>query len=456
MAIALVANTDWSQNGVNPSSNINTTGATLLVMSIGQYIQGSNAAPTITDTFNNTWTLAIAQGVSGGGNQAELLYYVANAKVGANHNFTTSYVGGTGYPSQQVAAFSGVITASPLAQTTGFWAGSGASASTIQPGSLTPTTNGSLIISNAGNFVNTGTGANITVDSGLTVINHDRAVFAQNQGSALAYLVQTTASAINPTWTLSSTTNQFDYMTNMAVFQPQAIVGPGIALQGHGTWFAELTPVTSGAFNTTTGNPNLIVVCVDNNITGGGTVLPTLSDSMNNVWIEKEQVGTNISSAIFYCINPNLSTSHTFTVNGIGVAGGTFIAAACSVSWWSGAAGGVGPANSAQGFGPITTVQTGAVSPNINLAPLGGTLIIANLSSDTVAQNCTVNSSFIIIDSVQWVNVQNTGLTTAYLIQGSPASVNPTFTAPNSTNDMMATIASFYPGTAAPMLGGVF
>lgn len=224
---ALVAHLDWQQNGVDPSSSINTTGATLLVMSIGQYIQINNAAPTVSDSFSNTWQLAGRAAnpptASGGAeNECEYLFYAANAKVGNGHSFTTTM--SSGYPSQQVAAFSGITTVNPLFAANGFYTGSGGSPVSIQPGIVTPTQPNSLIITAQGNFVNTGTGANATVNDGFTISNQDAAVFAQNQGSGLAYLVQGAAAPINPTWTLSSTTNQFDFMSVIAVFTPSQTV----------------------------------------------------------------------------------------------------------------------------------------------------------------------------------------------------------------------------------------
>lgn len=218
MAIALVSHLDWNENGVDPSGNISTVGATLLVMSIGQYDNVTAVAPTISDSASNTWTLAVT--IGGGSNQIQYIYYVANPATSATHNFTTFWSAGGAYPSQQVTAWSGVATSSPLDQTSSSWNSGAASAATIQPGSLTPSVNNCLIITSEGNFNSGGTGPSLTINESFTITNQDASVYGSYCGSGQAYLIQTTAAAVNPTWTLASTTNQFDYLALMAVFKP--------------------------------------------------------------------------------------------------------------------------------------------------------------------------------------------------------------------------------------------
>jgi hypothetical protein len=219
-SIALVSHLDWNgnTNTSTTSTSINTTGATLLVMSIGQYIAIEETAPVPSDSYGNTWTLAVRYDNPPNGateNQAEYLFYAANPTVGTGHTFTTTV--SQGYTSQQVAAFSGIVTSSPLDQTSGVYSGT-TGGGTLQPGSLTPSQNDCLIITNEGNFSG-GTGATASVNLGFTITNQDISTYGSFCGSALAYLVQATAAAINPTWTLSTTANQYDFMANMAVFK---------------------------------------------------------------------------------------------------------------------------------------------------------------------------------------------------------------------------------------------
>jgi hypothetical protein len=114
---------------------------------------------------------------------------------------------------------------SPLDQTSGVYSGT-ASLTTLQPGSLTPSqASNNLIIANEGNFVGTGTGATASINLGFTITNQDLSTYGGYCGSGLAYLVQAVSAAINPTWTLSSGTNQYDFIANMAIFQGTAAGG---------------------------------------------------------------------------------------------------------------------------------------------------------------------------------------------------------------------------------------
>jgi hypothetical protein len=194
MAIALVSSVvakSTSGNGFTTSS-IDTSGASLLVAYISSY--ASAAAPSITDSNGNTWnyltTYTQASSVRG------RIAYAINPTVGAGHTFTVS--GTTNYPSLGVAAFSGVDTSSPYEVENG--AVTVATAASLQTGSITPATNNALVISGA----SIGSASvTVSVDSGLTEIGELALVGGQAFGVCLAYLIQGTAAAINPTWTNS-------------------------------------------------------------------------------------------------------------------------------------------------------------------------------------------------------------------------------------------------------------
>ena len=66
-----------------------------------------------------------------------------------------------------------------------------------QPGSITPSLNGSLIIAGIADENSGGD----SVNDGFSTPLQAPLVGGQNYGVASAYLVQTTAAAINPTWT---------------------------------------------------------------------------------------------------------------------------------------------------------------------------------------------------------------------------------------------------------------
>lgn len=92
--------------------------------------------------------------------------------------------------------------------------GAAAIASTIQPGSVTPSADGYLIIS--GLAVSSQPTAAMTVDSGFTIADQRYAGGAEY--GAAAYLIQGTAAAINPTWSPEAT-GSVDVAVAIAVFK---------------------------------------------------------------------------------------------------------------------------------------------------------------------------------------------------------------------------------------------
>lgn len=189
-----VAHAGWGSVGgataSGTSSAINTTGATLLVMSVADFSHDSTT-DTISDSKGNTWvalTNRVASTING------TIWYVANPTVGSGHTFTCAgnYIGCS------VAAFSGVTTTSPFDQENG---AATASATTLQPGSITPSQAGTLVVTGLG--VNTATIVPGTIDSGFTVADSWGGTVGDSVGMNLAYKVQTSAVAENPTWTES-------------------------------------------------------------------------------------------------------------------------------------------------------------------------------------------------------------------------------------------------------------
>lgn len=232
MAIAFVVGTSWGGNGSDPSSGINTTGGTLAVMVVTPYIDaGTNQVPVPVDSKGNTWTLAVAVPSSvpdpASHNIAQYIFYSMLTSVGTGHTFS-SVPGNSTYVSNEVIVFSGTAATGVLDQiSAGFSHITTTSPSTFQGGSLTPSVAGCVVISTQGNFGNTGTGTTLTVGSGFTLDESMVAVFAANTGSGVAHLIQTTATAENPTWTLASTTNQFDLLGINLSFKPAVTVLTG-------------------------------------------------------------------------------------------------------------------------------------------------------------------------------------------------------------------------------------
>lgn len=212
---ALIANTKIAPAGNDggTSASINTTGANLIVAALCLSAT-TTGGPTFSDSKSNTWTL-LTTATSATENIA--LYYCASPTVGSGHTFTT----GPGFPNHPfssacIAAFSNVKPSGPLDQNNG--GASTAPALTVQPVSITPVTNGELLICVLGTApVGAETAA---INSGFT--KTDDAPFNPGNafGSHMAYLVQNTAAAINPTWTVSGTTTSNPLVSAIASFKP--------------------------------------------------------------------------------------------------------------------------------------------------------------------------------------------------------------------------------------------
>lgn len=158
---------------------------------------GGSGTVTFNDSMSNTWVPLTQQNPGGVGNQStSRIYYVVNPIVGSGHTVTataTGYVGG-GY----FLAFSGADISSPFDQENGV--ADFANATSKQPGSVTPTTDNQLVITGLCTIKDAGgSSGTYSIDSGFAIIDQDAAT-AGLEGGACAYLIQTSAGAVNPTW----------------------------------------------------------------------------------------------------------------------------------------------------------------------------------------------------------------------------------------------------------------
>lgn len=168
------------------TSAIDTTGANLIIISVSQY--AGSAIGSLSDNKSNTWTGLTAQaGNATGGNQNQYcrLFYCYAPTVGAGHTF--KWTGTNVFGTICVAAFSGSAS-SPFDQQNGAFGN--------VPGSVTPSVDSELVVS----AVSFGSPATELVDSSLTITDKINYVSGGAEGGALAYIIQTTAGAVNPTW----------------------------------------------------------------------------------------------------------------------------------------------------------------------------------------------------------------------------------------------------------------
>lgn len=194
MAIALVVSTKVTPAGDSGGTSpaVDTTGANLIVVGVAS---GSGTTPTVTDSNSNTYTgLSTYTGTY----NFSRLFYCLNPTVGSGHTFTLG--GGALNQTCSIAAYSGVKTSGAFDQQNGVFQNT--SGTTVQTGSITPTANGSLVITTLG--VAGAAGATDSINSSLTVEQQLTFSSGNYYGNGLADYIQPTAGAINPTWTVSS------------------------------------------------------------------------------------------------------------------------------------------------------------------------------------------------------------------------------------------------------------
>jgi hypothetical protein len=175
------------------SSAINTTGATLFV---AVQVEQDTSFNTFSDSQGMTWNALTSQS---GTNNAERVVYATGTGTGS-HTFSIGT--GGGFPCLAVIAFSGMATVAVFGQQTGSVSDS---VSTIQPGSITPVFNDAVLVLG----VDSGGETLSSVNGGFAIPSNGTTAFVNGQhfGCGIAYLIQTTATAANPTATLTSTAN---------------------------------------------------------------------------------------------------------------------------------------------------------------------------------------------------------------------------------------------------------
>lgn len=187
MTFALVAHSAVQGTSGGTTAAVDTTGANILIAYVGAFVLSSAV---VTDSFSNTWLPLTAN--TGGSSCSGQLFYAKNPTVGTGHTFT---LGSVSFATLTISAFSGADTSSPFdVQSTGNTPGSGS----VQPGSITPSNANSLIV--CGCTPNDSSSGNPTVSSGFTITDSLGYAIGTAEGGAQAYQIQTTITAVNPTW----------------------------------------------------------------------------------------------------------------------------------------------------------------------------------------------------------------------------------------------------------------
>jgi hypothetical protein len=220
MAIALVftrgkqsADTVTTGN----TTSVDSTGCDLIV-AVRSFYQAITT-PGLSDSKSNTWTDRTAYSST---NTRVIISYIwtgsAGFSVGASHTFTAG-TSGASYPTLMVAGFSGAKTsADPYTAESGANTGG---ATSLAPGSVTPSEDNCLLVTGMAGGNSTGTPGGVT---GYTIDQAiDFATTSAGRTGGLAHLIQTTAGATNPAWTFASE----EAAAAIAVFKAAAGGGGG-------------------------------------------------------------------------------------------------------------------------------------------------------------------------------------------------------------------------------------
>jgi hypothetical protein len=191
MAIALLASATGQGANAATSAAIDTTGATLLVAVVGWDL---GTTPTIADSKSNSWTACTIRSSSIG---SVCIFYSTPTTVGASHTVTATASGLE--PGIAVAAFSGAAASSVFDQENG--AANDASA-TLATGSVTPGQANELLIAG---IATVGSNTPSSIDTGFTFDGKSSDAGFTHTG--IAHLIETTATAKNPTWTQGGASN---------------------------------------------------------------------------------------------------------------------------------------------------------------------------------------------------------------------------------------------------------
>ena len=306
------------------------------------------SVPTVSDSKGNcsgAWSSAVSR--EGAASNVTVIYYCVPTTVGTGHTVTISV--GSGYIHQIsafFAAYSGVAATSPLDQFT--------SGSTT----ITPTQNGELILTvDGGDYY----GSSASIDSGFGILGSSSCPGSCSTSyfGTMAYLVQSTAALIAPTWTQLYIDSVV--IASFKAAAPSAtsytFTGPSPASGGVG--------VASGNF-TVTPNGTYTGTITPSSGAGGGTFSPaSLTFS-----------GTSAAQTFTY--TPASSGSKTISVSASPALGTD----PSSITYTA----------SSPAFTYLRTVCAEGTNPNITIDSTGADLLVAVVSSGNVAPVVTADS----------------------------------------------------------------
>lgn len=175
------------------SDAVDSSGCEFLIVSVSWY-PAVTANPTFSDSKGNSWTALTSVGGGTGVAHRHWVCY-APTSVGTGHTFTLS--GTDTYAGLQAMGFAGAAV-SPV---NGANTNSGTTVSTLTTGSVTPSVNECLLVASVGHGDNA-SGAR-SINSSFTIGATNNFSGGNGYGGSIAYLIQTTSAAANPTWDIT-------------------------------------------------------------------------------------------------------------------------------------------------------------------------------------------------------------------------------------------------------------
>ncbi len=173
----------------------NCSGATLIVANTSDNSANSGAP---SDSLNGTYT---NHATCNSDTSNACVYYLYSPTVSTTMTFSkTSCVA----CSVEIIGFSGTA-GSTVDQSTNQGGLAGGLSTCLTSSPITPSNNNEVVIA-AFSSINDGGGLTYSIDGGFTISDQAQMTLGTNQGGAIAYLIQTTATAAQPTWTLSAST----------------------------------------------------------------------------------------------------------------------------------------------------------------------------------------------------------------------------------------------------------
>ncbi len=251
----------------------------------------------VTDNKGNYWQLAAI----GTHDETSALWFTVPTTVGSNHIISFNPGVNGSKPSLSAQAFVGTST-----NTFDRWRGYGTSASggADYGNQLTPSEDNALIIACVSADADPS-----SINSSFTVAQHINVSGGAYYGNGMAYQIQTTATARNPSWSWSG--GNFAALSMASFKLSSAVSSTFVLVSSTIKKSTDNASVTTDAIDTT--DAIAIVGCMGNDGTTHN-ISSTWSDSASNSWT----AGTYASSAesgvkAFYVLNPTTSATHTFT-----------------------------------------------------------------------------------------------------------------------------------------------